>query len=451
MLSLGVRRAASVVTEIIATLPEHESLLFADDVLAAWRSVRREDPQVYLILRAKTRERSGRAVVELLDSTIGPPLPATPRDLGTWPQPLDLEALAEREPQSPPHIIPDWLPAGEVTLLGGHGGAGKSRVALDTAVAIAVGGMWYGLAAAPRRVLYVSAEDSADVMHWRLARVCRHLGISIVELAGRLDIVDASRLDAELIVETRDGPVTTPMYDALAERMRPGAVLVLDGASDLYGASEIIRRHVRYAIRALRRLVPPDGAALLVAHVDKATARSAETSEGYSGSTAWHNSVRARWYLRPDSEAADRLILTLAKANHARAGAEIKLRWNAEAHVLVAEASPADGGVVAGIRDRIERESILAALRASQASGVVVPAAMTGPRTAFHALSHRPELAESLRSGRPAARRFWSHIEALRQMRSIAETEYRRSNRHIIVQLVAVDIGSAPNALNAES
>jgi len=52
---------------------------------------------------------------------------------------VDLEALGEREPERPRFIISDWLPVGYATLLAGHGGVGKSGIALHLAVCAAAG------------------------------------------------------------------------------------------------------------------------------------------------------------------------------------------------------------------------------------------------------------------------------------------------------------------------
>jgi hypothetical protein len=93
-----------------------------------------------------------------------------------------LEALAEHEPQPPQFIIPDWLPCGYATLLAGHGGVGKSMIALYVAVCIAAGAPFFGLEVQRRRVLFISCEDRTDVLHWRLKRICVHLGIEMASV-----------------------------------------------------------------------------------------------------------------------------------------------------------------------------------------------------------------------------------------------------------------------------
>ncbi len=346
---------------------------------------------------------------------------------------LDLVALGECEPVAPRHIVPAWLPAGEVTLLSGHGGSGKSVIALHLAMCIALGRPWHGLPVEQRRVTYLSAEDRAKVLHWRLTRIARYLGAAMVDLAGLLEVVDVSGSDAELMRDTRDGPELTPLYGKLRGRSRN--LIVLDGASDLYGCSEIIRPHVRRFIRAVRSLTSEEGAVLVVGHIDKAAARGKESGDRYSGSTAWHNSVRARWSLVATGQ--DALVLELAKANNAAAGAELRLRWDADAHVYVADEAPAQGGIVGAIKERQIRDGVLAAMRACAEAGIAVPAAMTGPRTAYHVLRAQATFPADLAAdSRAARRRFWAAIEDLRASRAIEELVIRAQHRHAVATLV---------------
>ena len=383
---------------------------------------------------------------------VDPPPEGEPeRQPAGWPAPLDLESLALSEPQPPRHIIDHWLPAGEVALLAGHGGSGKSIIALDLGACLALGARWCGIEVARRRVVYVSAEDPREVLHWRLQRIANRHGVSLSDLAGALEVIDASHIDAELMLEAGRGeePILTALYDALAERVRPDDVLILDGASDVYGASEIVRRHVRRFVRSLRRLIGPEGAVLLLAHVDKAAARNSEASDRYSGSTAWNNSVRSRWSLSTES-GGDALVLTLSKANHAKAGAEIRLQWSPSAHLYLADATHEQGGVVALIRERQERDGIVLAMRACAEAGVIVPAALQGSRTAYNVLCARSELPDSLRSGADAKRRFRARLEELRHIPAFEEREMRRGNRHSTLALVLTGKATAPHAPDSE-
>lgn len=370
-------------------------------------------------------------------------------DSATWPPPLDLVALAATTPRAPQFIVPDWLPAGYATLLAGHGGVGKSAIALHLGVCIAAGLPFFGLEVGQRRVLYLSCEDRADVLHWRLARICHYRGIDLGSLHGTLDVLDL--VGRGTVLWERDphtGYTVTTAYALLAERIEQlgTEVIIVDGVSDTFGGSENTRHEVKRYINALVSLIPEDtGAVLLVGHVAKPNAAFAQTTEGYSGSTAWHNAVRARWYLYPETsrrdgeDAPDRtgdLILELQKSNLGRTDQSMRFAWNDEAHLFLGREIVGRTASDREHRDRLERRGILQALHAcaSTTPPIVVPAATTGRRTAHHVLAASPAFPESLRS-RDAVRRFWRHVEFLRHMGMITEGSHRRENRHVVACL----------------
>ena len=364
---------------------------------------------------------------------------------GEWPQPLDLEYLAEAEPQPPRFIIPDWLPAGYATLLAGHGGIGKSAIALFLAVCIALGLYFCGLPVVRQRILYLSCEDRAAVLHWRLTRICRHLGVDMAALHGWLSILDLVGHDALLWApDARTGAAITPGLAMLSERMEQAQaeVLVVDGVADVFGGNENSRSDVKQFVNALVGLVPAEsGAVLLLGHVAKAASTAGAAGDGYSGSTGWHNSVRERWYLYPESAAGDdegiergSLKLELQKSNLGGVGQALRFRWDEAAHLFVGEQVAGATALDLKLRDKDEQHGILAALSGCESASIIVPAAMTGQRTAFHVLSQRPEMPDSLRQGTPAKRRFWRQIEALRQMGFVEEASYRRKCGHLGAQ-----------------
>ncbi|MGE3296485.1 MAG: AAA family ATPase [Porticoccaceae bacterium] len=365
----------------------------------------------------------------------------------TWPEPLDLRELAKRDPEPPAMIIPDWLPCGYATLLAGHGGAGKSGIALQLAVAIATGSDWCGLPVAERRVLYLSCEDRGSIIHWRLRRICDRLGVDMGCLAERLDVLDLVGRDTILFGRDPLGIGVLPPYHELSRRIeKSGAELVVvDGVTDTFGGGENDRSEAKRYVNALVALIREDrGSVLLVAHVNKASASTSATSEGYSGSTGWHNAVRARWYLHRETadEGTGDLLLALQKSNHGNINQTIRFRWDADAHLFngwMEGASTFDRRA----RDVQERDGILAALREVVASGDYCPAATTGRRTAYHVLREADAFPESLRadkrSGKAARDQFWRHIETLRRMQLVAEGSIRRTDGHRTATLVPKD------------
>lgn len=361
---------------------------------------------------------------------------------------LDLAALEAVEPTAPQSLMPG-LPAGYATLLAGHGGAGKSQIALMLAVCLAAGRFFHGLDVQRRRVLFLSCEDRADVLHWRLTRICAWLRLDLASLAGWLDIVDMVGRDAILWrVDSREGFLRTAIYHEVARLMRSQArdVLMVDGIADTFAGNINDTPQVKAFVNALLGLIPGDrGALVLVGHVNKATAGGFST-EGYTGSAAWHNACRARWYLYPETQPGEEgertertgaMLLELQKAQHGGEGLTLRFEWDATAHLFIGEVVGGASRFDRAHQDRTERAGILAAFKAcAEASPPVpVPAAMTGPRTAVHVLAARPEFPDSLRVGRPAARRFWRHVEELRQLHALTECSIRRANRHLLACL----------------
>jgi RecA-family ATPase len=343
-------------------------------------------------------------------------------------------------------IVDGWLAEGTSALLGAHGGTGKSWLVLQVAACIASGTPFCGIATARRRVLLYSCEDRVEVVQHRLHRIRSALGLTIER--GWLHVVDQTRKPAELVGRGEYGVVgVTLVYEQLRQAIeRTGAeLLIVDSVSDAYGGAEIARAEVRRYITETQALVLISGAVLHIAHVDKSHARGAASGQAYSGSTAWHNSVRTRWELsRVIDEAEDgrpsiddpRRLLTLAKSNYGPAGMELPMRLDPERGLFVPNGTPGD--VVDAIRERTEREAIL---RAFASVDDPVPAATTGQRTAWHVLSARPDFPDRMRNGRDGRRRFWRVIEDARAMRLIEEVSIRRADRHFIATLVLTDEG----------
>ena len=179
--------------------------------------------------------------------------------------------------------------SGYATGVFGHGGAGKSQIELLRAVSVAAGLPFCGLDVARRRVLFLSCEDRADILHWRLTRICSHLGVDLAGLRGWLEIIDLVGRDSILFApDLRAGAALKASYGLLDARMREygSEVLIIDGITDTFGGNENSRGEVKHFVNALLALIPADtGALVLVGHVNKATAGGA-SGEGYSGSTA---------------------------------------------------------------------------------------------------------------------------------------------------------------------
>lgn len=235
---------------------------------------------------------------------------------------VSISDLDTNPPEPQRFLIEDILPGGVVTLLGAHGGAGKSTLALMAAASLVTGRPFMGKATEKCCVLFYSGEDPAPVIRRRLLRICKYMGISPRELSNGLLMLDAT--DRPTLY---NGASTTAFAGLRLDvnEFKPG-VIIIDNASDTYDANEIERARVREFVRLLASLGKANNAAvLLLAHVDKQTAKGAGSTEGYSGSTAWHNSARSRLFMTAKD---DGLILEHQKSNLGLRSEPIYLRWS---------------------------------------------------------------------------------------------------------------------------
>lgn len=208
-----------------------------------------------------------------------------------------------------PDIVEDLVADEEVTLLGGHGGIGKTFLSLQIACAAAMGAPVLHKSARRVRVLYYNAEDGRKRLIRRLRKIVENFDYDMTELMQNLLVVDASDLEPLYGVTSRGklGPtVDFAKLRAMVEKFDPQLVIV-DGASDTFDGNEISRREVRAFIRLLRRLHPERRIGVLInVHIDRSSARGRLTDDdGYSGSTQWHNSARRRLYLQLKADRDD--------------------------------------------------------------------------------------------------------------------------------------------------
>jgi Mrp family chromosome partitioning ATPase len=346
-----------------------------------------------------------------------------------------------------------YLPAGVVTLLGAHGGTGKSTVALMLAVSVALGKPLFGVGTRRGTVAYFSAEDGADLMRHRLRWLCRGLGVDVADVAERLHILDAvTEGDPALFHEVGAGGrrqgLTTPTYTALQAYVvaHDIDVLIVDNASDTFDGSEIDRAKVRGFMRALARIAQArGGAVLLLAHVDKSTSRGERNgTEGYSGSTAWHNSARSRLYLSRDKDGA--LLLEHQKHNLGMLREPLRLLWLEGG---IPQADEPVSGFMQHIKDGTATKALLKLVHEFTQRGESVSSA-TSSRTHAGKLLRKeagfpprltdPELFDLLRQ---AERRGWVERDTYRG------TDRKERERWLVTEKGAAEAGIAATAATA--
>ena len=237
-------------------------------------------------------------------------------------------------------IVPDLIPEGTVTLLGGDGGIGKSLLSLQLAVARNLGGYWAGKRVEAGHTIFYTAEDGRRETHIRSVDVAHWAQVGLADLPN-VEIIPIESGDALLAIPAgRGGKLKTTARLAQLEaklQENPGSLLILDTLADVFGGDENIRSQARQFIGILRGLcVRHQATVLLLSHPSVAGMAS---GSGLSGSTAWNNSVRSRLYFEVvkgdggDEVDPDLRVLRTKKANYGPLGEGIRLRWRAGAFV----------------------------------------------------------------------------------------------------------------------
>jgi RecA-family ATPase len=246
----------------------------------------------------------------------------------------NIETWASTEPAPREWAVPDRFPLRSVSLLSGEGSVGKSILLMQLASAHVLGKDWLGTLPEQGPALYLNAEDEEGELHRRLADTAAHHSASLSDLKTHLHLLPLVGEDAVLGYPDRNGLIRpTILFDKLtvaACDIRP-KLIVLDTAADIYAGNENDRAQVRQFISLMRRLAIAANSAVVIAGHPSLTGIS--SGSGLSGSTAWHNSVRARAYMRalkadngvePDK---DLRVIEFLKSNYGRVADTITVRW----------------------------------------------------------------------------------------------------------------------------
>lgn len=339
------------------------------------------------------------------------------------------------------YALNPWMPRRHVTLLGGHGGIGKSSLALAISAHVACGLPFAGMAVEQSTVLFVSLEDEACIVRLRLRSIIEAYGLPAERVLASLRLLDGTQTIAALMTEG-DGfsaqPVFTHAYRELEDAAHGAGLIVIDNASDAFDANENSRRMVRAFVRGLADIARNhDAAVVLLAHIDKSAARDGARGNNYSGSTAWHNSTRSRLAL---IEQEGRILLVQEKANLSVRAEPLAFMF--VDGVPVPEAGTQGEGLTT---ENLDHTEIIRAFKAAHDAGINVPASLApSAYSAMKALESLPEYSQTFRAkagGQRAARA----ITALIRAGHIRRIKYRTPQRKIreFLELVELSKNSA--------
>ena len=288
------------------------------------------------------------------------------------PRPMDWRALEGRTPPARVWWIQDWF-GPDPTLCSGSGGMGKSVLWQAIGTSLVTAHPFLGVSARDLRVLMWACEDDADELWRRQAEICTHFGVPLGALADKLTIVPRYGRDNTLLDLVFGKPTFTPEFLLLREQVNDlkADVLVLDNNAHTFGGNESDRHQVTMFVNGMNGMVRGRHfAPVLLGHTSRAAGSE------YSGSAAWENACRMRWYMgttlpdqKPDDDdPPDTGIIYLAKrkANYTE---KDYMRLRFRGHLLVPEA-PDGRRFDAGQRDDVAEAVVLKAMSKLVAAGI---------------------------------------------------------------------------------
>ena len=208
---------------------------------------------------------------------------------------MDWTALATRTPPVRTWRISHWLTTGP-TLLAGRGGIGKTLMAQTIATALALKARYLDDIHAADTVLFWACEDEHDELWRRQVQINKYFECDMEDLQGKLIIEPRIGMDNTLFTTSYGAPAWTPLRDELRAQIGDykAGVVFLDNIGQTFGGKENDRHHVTTFCNGLAGIAGQDLSLVLMGHPAKAT------DSEFSGSTAWENAVRMRWYMGTD-------------------------------------------------------------------------------------------------------------------------------------------------------
>jgi RecA-family ATPase len=214
---------------------------------------------------------------------------------------IDISKWDQNFPPPQEWAVPEVIPTRQPTLFTGIGGGGKSILELQLVVAHVLKRNWLGFTPEPGPVIYLGAEDDEEGLERRINAIAAAYEAKYADLIhGGLHLLSYAGEDCQLAVASRRTGLLEPtkLFTRLHEAARDikPKHIGLDTSADVFGGNEIDRVQVRQFCALLRKLaITADGTVMLLGHP---SLTGVSTGTGISGSTAWHNSVRARMYLK---------------------------------------------------------------------------------------------------------------------------------------------------------
>jgi hypothetical protein len=186
-------------------------------------------------------------------------------------------------------------------------------------------------------------------------------------------------------------------------------------------------------------------AVLLLAHVDKASARAGaglDTNTTFSGSTAWNNSARSRWAMVRDGQS---VVMRHEKCNLGPLQDEMRLEFDQQAKVFKVFGTIPGQAAAAALMRNGQRASVLKLIGRYADLGMNMSMKTNAPSSnIYNILGNDNDFPNGL-----SRRDFFSMLRDLEMERLIGHEEYRKSNRTPGQRVVLTEAGKARVAVGS--
>jgi RecA-family ATPase len=277
---------------------------------------------------------------------------------------VDMSQWDDVQPPRQEWAVWERAPCGHMTLFSGAGAGGKSLLMLQLCVAHVVGRDWLGNILTTRGpAIFWDAEDDEGVIHRRMSDILRYYDVRFTDVRDDLHV--SSLLDVDPVLgapNRRTGRIEpTLMYDRLLEMagdVKPVMISIASSAN-VFAGNKLDRAQVQQFVSLLTRVARTSGGGLiLISHPSLAGLSS---GSGLSGSTQWHNAVRARLYIKStknedeDADAeprTDKRTIEFMKNNYGPVSSSVTVRYRDGVFV------PLSGGE-ANAAERLDRAKVV--------------------------------------------------------------------------------------------
>lgn len=185
----------------------------------------------------------------------------------------------------PEWLLTDHMHKGDIAVIYGAPGSGKSFLAIDWALSIAAGVPWLGYAVAQGPILYMAGEGAPSIYKrvnaWMISHDVPDVPMAYFHLRPlplREDEVIQEIQDAldayQDEWEVEHGPLTYPDNDGNAIVDEPGlhpALIIVDTLSQFFSGGDEVSPDMTQFVNNMRRLAQEAGVAILIVHHTNAT------------------------------------------------------------------------------------------------------------------------------------------------------------------------------------